>query len=281
MKMKFLIMLASLILVAPQLQAKNNEVLTFDKNETKKNGLPRNFRDLSQFGLNAIASAQFNEKELQTIRAKFPDEEIIIVDLRRESHGLVNGLPVSWREKFDASNGGKTAKQITSDEEARFNAAKKDKKIIVNRILEKDKESGWYESLRPESVDVASAITEENLAKQNGFFYKRFLVQDHAKPDDKQLHEMLKFLLNLPADKKLYVHCAAGKGRTTTFLALYDILKNGNELTLDEILKRQQKIGGSNLYEAEEDEPKWRQELAKEKVAMLQKFYDENRGLKK
>jgi protein-tyrosine phosphatase len=271
-------MLSSLILAASQLQAKNSEVLTFDKNETKKNGLPRNFRDLSEFGLNAIASAQFSEKELQAIRAKFPDEEIIIVDLRRESHGLINGLPVSWREKFDSSNAGKTVKQIISDEEERFNLVKKDKKIIVNKILEKDKENGWYESLKPESIEVFSATTEENLAKKNGFFYKRFVVQDHAKPDDKQMQEMLKFLLNLPANKKIYVHCAAGKGRTTTLLTFYDILKNGHELTLEEIIKRQYKIGGSNLYEVEDDEPKWRSDLAKERVEMLQKFYNENRG---
>jgi len=265
----------SLILTTSNLQAKNVELLTFDKSEVQKNGLPRNFRDLSQFNLNAIASAQFSQKELQEIRKKFPNEKITIVDLRRESHGFVNGVSVSWREPFDASNVGKTSAQILKDEKFRLNLVKKNGQILVNKILEKDKENGWYEEVKPEILQAQEVETEENLVKKNGFSYKRFVVQDHAKPDEKQFGEMVKFIKSLPQDQKIYVHCAAGKGRTTTFLALYDIIKNGDKLTLDEILKRQHKAGGANLYEVDE-ESNWRENLAQEKLEMLKKFHAQN-----
>lgn len=275
MKSKILICCLIFIFNIPQVLAKNVELLTFDKSESRSDGLPRNFRDLSQFGLNAIASAQFSEKELQEIRKKYPNDKIIIIDLRRESHGLINGQAVSWREPFDKSNDGKKDSVILQGEKNRLNLIKKDQQILVNQIVKKDKKNGWYTEVNPQIIDIRQVTTEEDLAKKNGFEYKRFAIQDHARPDEKQFKEIIKFIRNLPQDKKIYVHCAAGKGRTTTFLTLYDIIKNGDKLTLEEILKRQAKAGGSRLDEVDEDE-EWRKELAQEKLEMIKKFYEEN-----
>lgn len=275
MKSKIFICCLIFILNMPQVLAASVELLTFDKSETKKDGLPRNFRELSEFGLNAIASGQFSEKELQAIRKKYPNEKIIIVDLRRESHGLINGRAVSWREQFDKSNANKKDSEILRDEKLRLNLLKKDQQILINQIVKKDKKNGWYEKVSPQIVDVKEVATEEELAKKNGFEYKRFAVQDHAAPDQKQFLELVKFIKSLPQDKKIYVHCAAGKGRTTSFLTLYDIIKNGDKVTLEEILERQHKAGGSRLDKINEDE-KWRENLAQEKLEMIKKFYEEN-----
>jgi protein tyrosine/serine phosphatase len=49
-----------------------------------KNNFPKNFRDLKSLNLNIIASAQFSENQLISVRKTYSNEDIIIVDLRLE-----------------------------------------------------------------------------------------------------------------------------------------------------------------------------------------------------
>lgn len=39
------------------------------------------------------------------------------------------------------------------------------------------------------------------------------------------IDEFIKLYKSLPKDAWLHFHCEAGKGRTTTFLAMYDMMK--------------------------------------------------------
>lgn len=276
MKLKNLIIVLALIINASQVSAKNAEILIFDKTKIAKDEMPVAFRDLSKFGLNAIASAQFSEKELQEVRKKYSNEKIIILDLRRESHGIINGEAVSWREQFDRSesNRDKKSSEIIADEKMRLTLVKRNQQVLINKVLQKDKQNGWFKEVSPQIVEVKEILTEESLAKKYGFEYRRIAVQDHAKPDSAHFREMVSFIKNLPQDKKVYVHCAGGKGRTTSFLVIYDIIKNGDKLALKEILERQYKAGGSKLDEIDEDEAK--ADLAKERIALIEEFYAQN-----
>jgi protein tyrosine/serine phosphatase len=274
MKIKTLIIALALIINTSNLMATNIEILTFDKNKTDKDGLPRNFRDLTSFNINAIASGQFSEEELKIVRTKYADEKIIVVDLRRESHVLVNGKPVSWRQQFDQSNQGKSTQEIENDEKNRITKIKKNEKILIYRIFQKDKKNGWYNNVKPEIIRVEDVESENNLVKKYGFSYKRFAIKDHSKPEDKQIEEMVKFIKSLPKNQKIYVHCAAGKGRTTTFLTLYDIIQNSDKKTLEEILTRQYEAGGSKLDKIDNYDENWRKNLAQEKFEMIKKFYE-------
>ncbi len=234
----------------------NDAKANYDRVETRKDGLPRNFRDLAVFNLNAIASAEFSEAELKKVREKFKKDKIIIVDLRRESHVLLNGLSVS----FDETNNDSKISEILSAEREKVSAIKKNPQLELS-------------ALKPELKKLESIKTEEELAKENGFEYKRFAIKDRNIPDQKQFDEMVEFIKNLPKDKKLYVHCAAGKGRTTTFLVIYDIIKNGKEVALAEIFKRQEAIGGARLDQVN-DEISGNKELMEKRLMMFKKLYD-------
>jgi len=273
MKLKTLII--SLILIAFESSsalAATASILTFDKSEITKDGLPRNFRDLSGLGINAIASAQFSENELQEVRKKYPNDKIVIVDLRQESHGFINGNSVLWRSYFEKINQDKNISEILSDEKSRFNIAKKDREIVINEVTKRDRENGWYKEISPKIVTVNKAQNEKDLAAENGFEYQRFSVRDFDKPNEKEFLRMVSFIKNLPQDKKIYVHCAGGKGRTGMFLVTLDIIKNGKETALEEIFKRQNKLGSAKLDEISEEEA-WSNEIAKERLTMLENFY--------
>lgn len=273
MKIKnLLICLTTLIFGASQANAEKASILTFDKSEITKDGMPRNFRDLSVIGINAIASAQFSEDELQKLRKKYPDEKIIIVDLRQESHGFINGKAVLWRSYYEKINQNKEVSEILSDEKSRLDQAKKDEEIVINEIIERDKENGWYKKITPKIITVDKAINEKDLAEKNGFEYQRFPVRDFDIPDEKEFSRMVNFIKNLPKDKKIYVHCAGGKGRTGMFLVTLDIIKNGKKTELAEIFKRQNKMGSAKLDEISKEEA-WSEDLAKKRLKMLEDFY--------
>lgn len=272
MKLKLTIFLLFFTFTASQAMAQKASLLTFDKSETSKDGMPRNFRDLSVIGINAISSAQFSEDELQKLRQKYPNEKIVIVDLRQESHGFINGKPVSWRSYFEKINQNKEISEILSDEKLHLDAAKKDHEIVINEVVKRDKESGWYEDVAPKNVTVNQAISEKDLAQKNGFEYQRFSIRDFDIPEAKEFSRMINFIKNFPEDKKIYVHCAGGRGRTAMFLVILDIIKNGKKVELEEIFKRQNKLGGARLDEISKEEA-WSKKLATERLKMLKDFY--------
>ncbi len=272
MKIKNLILAMALIFNTSQALAKDVNILTFDNTENKKNQLPRNFRDLSHLGINAIASAQFSQKQLQEVRKKYPNDKITIIDLRRENHGFVNGEAVIWHSVFEQENRGKKLSEISSEENERLNLLQKDGQVVVNKIVKRDHENGWYEEVEPQIVKVNQVTSEENLAKKNDFSYQRFLVRDFDVPEDAEFSKMINFIKNLPQDQKLYVHCAGGKGRTGLFLILLDISKNAKNSSLKEIYARQHKLGAAKLDEISEDES-WNKEIAARRLKMIEDFY--------
>ncbi|MBU6140179.1 MAG: dual specificity protein phosphatase family protein [Proteobacteria bacterium] len=272
---KKLNLIASLILVLHSTftHAETASILTFDPMENQQNSLPRNFRDLKSLGINAIASAQFSEDQLQEVRKKYPKEKITIVDLRAESHGFIDGKPVTWHTSFEKGNQDKTSAKIAAEESKRLALAAKDQEIVVNKVIKKDRANGWYEEVSPNIVKVTNATSEKDLAEKNGFKYQRFPIRDFDIPNDKEFKKMVNFIKTLPEDEKIYVHCAGGKGRTGTFLILLDIAKNGKETKLEDIFKRQHALGAAKLDEISKEES-WSKEIAQERLKMIENFYE-------
>jgi hypothetical protein len=71
-------------------------------------------------------------------------------------------------------------------------------------------------------------------------------VTDHARPDDKEVDQFLGLIKKLPPQAWLYFHCYAGQGRTSTFMIMYDIVRNP-KLSLDAIIDRQVQLGSHDI----------------------------------
>lgn len=227
-----------------------------------ENSFP-SLKGLSQ--LKASASGQFSEQSLAKILEIIPAKKILIVDLREEAHGFVNGTAVSWYTEKNWSNKDKTSEEIIKIEKKLLeNLA--NKKIVT--LLQKN-----LEPSDPSEISVQEVCSEEELTQKMGAAYKRIPVTDHLRPSDKSVGMFLELVKeNVNASYWLHFHCSAGRGRSTTFMAMYDMIKNARQLSFEDILARQAFIGGKNLAEpfAPSD---WRYEYHFERLDFLTHFY--------
>ena len=244
---------------------------------------PRNFRMTSggwlvepegeppsREGLDALrvsGSAQPNAAIFATLYATLsaaaPGAPIYDVDLRQESHGFADGMPVSWHKDHNLANEGKTPAEVEADETARLSALPG----VVTTFAPKgktDKNRFSAVTFPPEKVE-----TEKETAEAAGFRYQRFYVTDRYAPDTETIEAFLDFAESLPKDAWLHFHCHAGHGRTTTFMALYDILRNP-DVPVDEIIERQHLIGGADLTAQKKEE--WRNVEISKRLELIKDF---------
>jgi len=229
-------------------------------NVPNKRTLPRIFR---YSGDHISASCQFSEKGLKEIIATIPSKNLIILDLREEPHGFVNGHAISWRKERNWMNIGKTAENIEENEVQRLKKLKTQKLAILRH------KKGWQ---LPRLVMPNEVMTERALADSLGIRYLRMPITDHVKPTDSLIDEFVEFFVKMEPADWVHVHCSAGKGRTSTILAMYDMLTCAHVLSFETIIQKQKKEGRIDLM-ALPSEKKWKSPYFIERQAFLREFY--------
>jgi protein-tyrosine phosphatase len=241
--------------------------------------LPKNFRatqdvrhlsksSARQLGaLHAFGSAQFSEAQLQMALKKtlLP---VVIIDLRQESHGFVNGNAVSWYGIHNWANAHKTAEDIEAEQEKKLNALINAKKIIIH-VFKKLPDGT---ALSPICVDVHEALSEAELVRKYHLQYFRLYIADGQKPDDQQVDRFIQFVKSLPKNTVIYFHCRAGRGRTTMLMAMYDMMRNAKQASFKEIMRRQFLIGGKDLLQLPEKQS-YKYPFAVNRKLFLERFY--------
>lgn len=195
--------------------------------------------------------------------AAAPGAPIYDVDLRQESHGFADGLPVSWHKKGNLANEGKTPEEVALDEEERLAGISGVATTFVPR--------GKTDKARVEAVTFApqNVQTEKEVVEALGFRYVRFYVTDRTQPDTETIEAFLDFVDSLPGDAWLHFHCRAGHGRTTTFMAMYDMIRNPG-IPAETIIERQHLIGGADLTAMKDEE--WKNERIVQRLETLKLF---------
>lgn len=105
---------------------------------------------------------------------------------------------------------------------------------------------------------------EKELVMSQGLSYVQIPVKDGGIPTDDMVDHFIELVKSQPENSWLHFHCKAGVGRTTTFMVMYDIVKNHKEVSLDEIIQRQLALGNvkpKNIYN-------------NERINFLKKFYE-------
>ena len=214
---------------------KNESIITIDS--TSSVGLPMRLRDIPT--LNISGSAQFTKDQLLNLKNSINKDNICIVDLRPESHGMINDLAISFLNPYKDLNNGFTTEQTIKAENSLLN------KIKIGNTIQLYKHTGIF--IKDITVDFIS--NESQLVTEADMQYKRFAVKDNSAPTPDIVDEFVEFIKNKPDDIHLHFHCAAGKGRTTSFMVMYQAMKNNSNLTLEQLLSYQYNIGGVNLHD--------------------------------
>lgn len=208
----------------------NKDVIILDSD--LKTPLPNRFRDATL--LNISGSAQFTKDQVEPLKKAINKQNICIVDLRQESHGLLNDLAISYHNFYKLVNNGFNSIETMEKEISQLNKIKINSEVSIFH-----KNGKLYKCVEAESI-----CTEEQAVTDCGMQYKRYAVRDGGVPTPHTVDDFVEFIKNKPDDLHLHFHCHAGEGRTTTFMVLYQIMNNQNNLTLDQILSYQYNIGG-------------------------------------
>ncbi len=190
---------------------------------------------------------------------------IYLLDLRQESHGFAEEWPVSWYEERNGANAGCSAGEVERDETERL------PELLGNRTTFLPLGHADTAAFDPVTFTPQAVTTERAAAGAVGFRYVRFAAADMVWPSADVVDTFLRFVEKLPKNAWLHFHCQAGQGRTTTFLVIYDILRNPG-LPLEEIAGRQALLGGADLL-AESEGESWYACQHRQRAAMLRLFY--------
>nr|WP_051652479.1 dual specificity protein phosphatase family protein [Clostridium algidicarnis] len=232
-------------------------------------GIPKHFRkstnmlnvesskELNLSGLNALnisGSKQFSEYNLplviDSIGTSLP---ITIIDLRQESHGFINGAPISFANAKNNANMGLTKDEVILDEYNRLNSIKLNVPIT-------------YYNHKNITIVPKKVEDEDHLVTSKSLSYIRIPVTDGKIPTDDMVDYFVSFVKSQPKNTWLHFHCKQGIGRTTTFMIMYDMMKNAHHVTADDIIKRQ-------LLLANFDEGQIKSFYNNERIIFLNNFY--------
>jgi len=280
---------ATLVQNNPPTRAANADspVLIWDVDVKLAKSLPRNFRTTDDplkaksgqeipantglAELHASGSGEFTADDFKLLlgRTRGPVTDF---DLRQETHIFVNGLPVSWFATNDWANVGRTNDEIQADEAARVKSLKPGSKIVVHPGAAIKKPGAT--SSPPENVTVEHASTERDIVTANNAAYVRLTVTDHARPLDEEVDRFILAVRALPENGWAHFHCEAGRGRTTTFMVLYDMLRNANRVSLEDIARRQQLLGYDYDVLRPANPGDWRAPYTQDRTAFVRAFYE-------
>lgn len=172
-------------------------------------------------------------------RADRSPQDVLVLDLRQENHGYLNGNAITLCDLYNWLNLGQTAAETMLTEVSWLMTLSKlaniDNVLTSLQFSKKEYHLGT-------SIAVEKLATEKEIVSGLGLSYYRIAVTDHRGPTDEAVDSFVTLVDNLPSSTWIHVHCRAGKGRTATFLALYDMLKNADKASFNDIVERQAAI---------------------------------------
>jgi len=176
--------------------------------------------------LHVSASGQLSEQNIRSLRASMsPGIKLILVDLRREQHGLLNGEPISWLGEGKKKNEQETIACLNGKRE-----------LVVH-----DRNGQVY------TISKLNLKTEADVAHNLGIETKRFPCKDHTPPPEDVIDQFVTFVEGLDSNTWVHLHCHEGAGRATTFMIMFDMLHHANKISKSEIMRRQYFLGGVDI----------------------------------
>jgi len=276
----------TLVQKSPPVRPAEPPVLIWDIDLKLAKDLPRNFRTTDDpvkagdgktpstvglIDLHASGSGEFTADNLKLLLTRMHGP-VTVFDLRQETHIFVNRLPVSWYAPRDWANVGRSQTEIEEAEAAWVKSLGPGSEMAIRPGH--PVKHGNADSVAPQQVIVNEASIERDLASSASAHYVRVAVTDHSRPLDKTIDLFILAVRTLPENGWTHFHCEAGLGRTTTFLVLYDMLRNATHVSLEDIVCRQAILShGYDVLQPPEAE-NWKAPYMAERAEFIRAFYD-------
>ncbi|MBE6070868.1 MAG: hypothetical protein E7208_02800 [Clostridium butyricum] len=188
-----------------------------------------NEKNINTYGLddlNISGSQQFSRNNIKLIiddiNTRYP---FIVIDLRQESHGFVNEIPISYENEHNNANINLSRNEVLIKEKYELSKIKLGKKLT---FYNKDV------SIIPSYVG-----NESKTCRDNSLGYIRVTATDRVPPTPENIDFFVKSIKKLPKEKWLHFHCKEGIGRTSTFMIFYDMMNNYTKVSAQDIISRQ------------------------------------------
>jgi protein tyrosine phosphatase (PTP) superfamily phosphohydrolase (DUF442 family) len=152
------------------------------------------------------------------------DMPVYIMDFFAKNHYYIDGLPEDWLG-YKRSRLGVNAK--------RGSFRGKIHRLIYTGKLQHD---------------ASDTQTEQEMVADLGLKYVLVDQVRKALPSPEQVDEFIQIVDTLPNPVWVHFHCSAGRGRTTIAMVMYDILKNGKKVSVEDIVMRHHLQGSENLF---------------------------------
>ncbi len=254
-------------------------------------GMPKNYRspvffnpaksqNISNAGFNALTisgSAQYSWPELEEMvkhihkRHKVAYDKIYVLDLREEPHGFFNGNAISWYYGPLSYQQNKSEPGVVASELRRIDQVRTFPKAFVYKV--KKSELGVAQAKQPFWEPVKILMREREAVLSLGAQYKRLPVTDHFRPQATDIDDFVAWVKQLPKDAWIHMKCRGGKGRTTTFMVLFDIIQNPT-VSIDDILERHKLLGGVELSRKKlKQGHEWKLRLSLDRFSIVRHFH--------
>ena len=270
----------------PPVRSADSPVLIWDIDLTLAQTWPRNVRTTDDplkpsdgktpsttglIDLHASGSGEFTADNLRLLLTR-THGPVTIFDLRQETHIFVNGLPVSWFATRDWANVGRSQTEIEEAETAWAQSLGPGSEIVVRPG--KPVKKGNANSAVGHQVIVKEASIERDLVSSSGTSYVRVAITDHTRPLDDAVDRFIVAVRALPENGWAHFHCEAGLGRTTTFMVLYDMLRNATRVSLGDIAQRQKLLSFDYDVLRPVGLGNWKAPYVEDRIAFVRAFYD-------
>jgi hypothetical protein len=186
-------------------------------------------------------SAQFSTEQFHKLAGQLKEQsqEVWIIDCRLESHGMINGIAVSWCGEDNGANLGRTTEEIEAEEEGL--SALIGTTVTAYTAANDQPVEGF-------DLSVETWETERALVQEENFHYLRLACPDHCWPSADVIDTFISFANSVEGDPWLHFHCQAGSGRTGAFMTIYEMMQKPYA-PVEEILRHQAETGSGNLLD--------------------------------
>lgn len=220
-------------------------------------------RSVNQTGLDTLnlsGSSQFSELSLEALIKKI-GKKFTIINLRQEDGGFVEPeegkgaiafsrlMKMPWWTGEDPA-GNRTVEEIEKSEDALMESVMSSKNYTIygtgDSYAPKDNHKILYR------IDIAAkrALTEKQMAAEKNLGYFRIPDKKFGNMEFEHVDMFVDIVKNLPQEQWVHFHCKKGQSRTTLFMIMYDMMRNADKVSAEEIILRQgpNGLGGADLW---------------------------------